>query len=148
MIRDYPQSDYRSLFREYCQSFEPLNTYQDPKLTIMVISYETASLLDMFVDRRYETYAKINNCDLIYQLYSEIILLLQPVRRYVYTYLSEQVIQNIISNYSTLMIFFLVFNFVYEVIILLYVKFHIINSIINYSKEVIILAKAFECFSV
>lgn len=148
MIKDYPQSDYRSLFREYCQSFEPLNTYQDPKLTIMVISYETASLLDMFVDRRYETYAKINNCDLIYQLYSEIILLLQPVRRYVYTYLSEQVIQNIISNYSTLMIFFLVFNFVYEVIILLYVKFHIINSIINYSKEVIIVAKAFECFSV
>lgn len=144
LIQKYPQSDYKTFLREYCKSFEPLNTYQNPKLMMVVISYQTSNLLEMFVDRRYETYAYINNCDLIYLLYTETIVLLQPLRRYVYKYLSEIVIQNIISDYTTLMIIFLVFNFLYEVVILLFVKFHIINSIINYSQEIIYVVKAFE----
>lgn len=144
LIQKYPQSDYKTFLREYCKSFEPLNTYQNPKLMMVVISYQTSNLLEMFVDRRYETYAYINNCDLIYLLYTETIVLLRPLRRYVYKYLSEIVIQNIISDYTTLMIIFLVFNFLYEVVILLFVKFHIINSIINYSQEIIYVVKAFE----
>ena len=146
MVKAYPESNYYEFFKAYCKSFAPLDIYKNPKLTMMFITYQCSTLLDMFVDRRYETYAYINNCDLIYLLYSEVLILLRPLRKFTYSFLSDTVITNIINDYSTLMIVFLVFNFAYESIILIYVKCHIINSIINVSKEIINVAKAFECF--
>ena len=54
---------------------------------------------------------------------------------------------NIISQYNLVMILFLIFNFLYESIILFVLKVKIIDSIVAQSKEIIRVAKAMECFA-
>lgn len=147
MVSLYPDSDYYGLFRAFCKSFEPIETYSDPMLTVTYITYQLSQLLDQFVDRLYSTYAQINNSDLIYQIYTEILMLLRPLRQFVYSHISNSIITTIISEYNVVIITFLVINFVYETIILIIVKLHIINGIISSAKEVINLAQAFDCFT-
>ena len=69
MVTTYPDSDYYGLFRAFCKSFQPIEAYGDPKLSVMYVTYQLSQLLDKFVDRDYSTYATINNSDLIYQIY-------------------------------------------------------------------------------
>ena len=61
-------------------------------------------------------------------------------------YLFTVVISNIISNYNLVMILFLVFNFLYETVILFVLKIKIIDQIIHSTKEIITVAKVMECF--
>ena len=139
--------NYFDLYRQYCNAFEPLHSYQNPKLALMLVTYQTSTLLEMFVDRNYETYAKINNADLTYLIYSEILILITPLRQFVISFLNGTVITSLISDYRNMMIIFLVFNLVFESIILVVVKFLTINRIIDVTNEIIIAAKAFDCFA-
>ena len=147
MVSTYPDSNYYALFRAFCKSFQPIEIYGDPKLSVMYVTYQLSQLLDKFIDREYSTYATINNSDLIYQIYTEILMLIRPLRQFVYSNISNSIIKTIITEYNLVIIAFLVFNFVYETIILFIVKFHIINGIIRSAKQVINLAQALECFS-
>lgn len=147
MVTTYPDSDYYALFRAFCKSFQPIEAYGDPKLSVMYVTYQLSQLLDKFVDRDYSTYATINNSDLIYQIYTEILMLIRPLRQFVYSHISNSIIKSIIADYNVVIITFLVLNFVYETVILFIVKVHIINGIIRFAKEIINLAQALECFS-
>ena len=145
MVEQYPDTNYFDLYTQYCNVFEPLHSYQNPKLALMLVAYQTSTLLEM--DRNYETYARINNADLTYLIYSEILILITPLRQFVIAFLNGTVIARIISDYRNMMIIFLVFNFVFESIILVVVKYLTINRIIDVTNEIIIVAKAFDCFA-
>jgi hypothetical protein len=146
MLVRYPENDYLNLFKQFCHSLESLHRYEDPRLTMLIVTYKNKKLLEMFVDRKLETYAVISNNELIYSIYSEVLLLVRPFRRYIAEDLSKIVINNIISNYMLMLVVFLIINFSYEMFILFMIKQRIINSIISMSKEIIVVAKAFECF--
>lgn len=146
MVKKYPEYNYYSLFSKYCSQVFSLNKYHNALLALELISYSTSSLLDLFIGRTLEIYRNINNNDLLYQKYSDALMIIRPVRRFIYNYVSQDVISLIISSYIMVMVVFIVFNFVYEAVILLLTKLKIINSVIQYSKEIIILLKAFECF--
>ena len=146
MVKKYPEYNYYSLFSKYCSQVFSLNKYHNALLALKLISYSTSSLLDLFIGRTLEIYRNINNNDLLYQKYSDVLMIIRPVRRFIYNYVSQDVISLIISSYIMVMIVFIVFNVVYEAVILLLTKLKIINSVIQYSKEIIILLKAFECF--
>ena len=145
MVKQYPESNYYTLFETYCKSFQPLDVYSDPELAIMYVAYQMSQLLDMFVNREYDTYAYINNSNLISEIYSAILLLIRPIRKFVYYHISENIIENIIAKFIVSIGIFLFFNFFYETLILIFVKFHIVNKIIKSSKEIMHLAQAFEC---
>ena len=72
-------------------------------------------------------------------------MIVRPIRRYLYEYLIDDVTKKILSNHNLLMIMFLLINFIYEIMILIIIKFGVINKIIKSSKEIIVVAKAFEC---
>ena len=145
MIKGYPNSNYVGLLAKYCYVYSNLRTYQDDKMTLNIITYKTSKVLDLFLDQTYETYQIITNCLLIYQIYTEILMIVRPIRRYLYKYIIEDVIKKILNNHSILMIIFLLINFIYEILILVSIKFGIIDKIIQSSKEIIVVAKAFEC---
>ena len=145
MLVRYPENDYLNLFKQFCHSLESLHRYEDPRLTMLIVTYKNKKLLEMFVDRKLETYAVISNDELIYSIYSEVLLLVRPFRRYIAEDLSKIVINNIISNYMLMLVVFLIINFSYEMFILFMIKQRIINSIISMSKEIIVVATAFEC---
>lgn len=147
MTEKYPQNDYYYLFSQYCKQAYSINLYQNTFLTLQLICYSTSSLLDLFVGRTYKIYAVINNSEILYQKYADLLMMVRPMRRYIYHYLVNDVIVLIISEYNLFMIIFIIFNFIYEAFILGIIKYYVINNIINYSKQVIIVSKAFECFS-
>ena len=142
----YIKSDYFKMFSEYCSTAISLNTYKNDKLQMIISTYKTLELLEMFTGRTYSIYAKINNSDLLYSIYMQIFFLIRPVGSFMNNYLFTVVISNIISNYNLVMILFLVFNFLYETVILFVLKIKIIDQIIHSTKEIITVAKAMECF--
>lgn len=146
MVDDYLDSHYHDLFINYCKSFKPLGKYSSHELHLMYMGYQMIKLLDMFVDKEYSTFALINNSEYIYQLYCEIIILTGPVRFFIYGFIAESIIKKIISSFVNIIIMFLVFNFVYETIILFFVKNAIVSKIITAIKEIDKLSKALSCF--
>ena len=143
----YVKSDYFAMFSAYCSTVKSINTYQDDKLLKIVTLYQIMQLIDMFTGDTYPIYAAINKSDLLYKVYMEILLLVRPVGSFMNNYLISRVIGNIISQYNLVMILFLIFNFLYESIILFVLKAKIIDSIVAQSKEIIRVAKAMECFA-
>ena len=100
MTEKYPQYDYQSLFSQYCKQAYSITLYQNIFLTLQLIYYSTSSLLDLFVGQTYEIYAVINNSDLLYQKYADLLMLIRPMRQYIYSYLVNDVIVLIISEYN------------------------------------------------
>ena len=144
MMEQFPESDYQKLLSTYCKTFPSLDTYKDNLMSIELVTYQVNKLLNLFVDRKYSTYAKINNSNLLYSIYTEYLLLIRPLRKRIYTYILDEVITLIISQYNMMMIVFIVFNFVYEAIIFLCIKFSVIDRLILYTKEIVVLAKALD----
>ena len=145
MVRDYPDANYHDLFTNYCKTFKPLGIYSNHELHLMYIGYQMSKLLDMFVDNKYSTFYKINNSEYIYQLYCEIIILTGPVRFFIYSFITDTIIKKLIHRFVNIIITFLVFNFVYETIILFFVKIAVITKIIKAFKEIVKLSTVFEC---
>ena len=146
MFTTYPESNYQELFRMYCKTMPTLTTYKDNVMSLEIINYKISKLLNLFVDQEYDTYANINNSDLLYTIYTDFLILIRPLRRRVYKYILEEVITYIISQYNLIMIIFIFFNFIYETILLVSLKLSVINRVIQYTKEIITLSKALECF--
>ena len=113
-------------------------------MSIELVTYQVNKLLNLFVDRKYSTYAKINNSNLLYSIYTEYLLLIRPLRKRIYTYTLDEVITLIISQYNMMMILSIVFNFLYEAIIFFCIKFSVIDRLILYTKEIVVLAKALD----
>lgn len=146
IIKDYyPELDYTMLLSAYCSTFTSFAQYQNEKLSIDVINYLTGRLLDMFVDMSYDTLFLINNCDLLYDVYLDLLLVVRPMRAYLYSYLVNHIITKIISNYTIVIITFIICNFVYDGFILFILKLKFISTIVEKSKEILFVAKAFEC---
>ena len=146
MFTTYPDSNYQELFRAYCKTMPTLTTYKNNFMSLEIINYKIFKLLNLFVDQEYDTYANINNSDLLYTIYTDFLILIRPLRRRVYKYIIEEVITYIISQYNLIMIIFIFFNFIYETILLVSIKLSVINRVIQYTKEIITLSKALECF--
>lgn len=145
MVRDYPDANYHDLFTNYCKTFQPLGIYSNHELHLMYMGYQMSKLLDMFVDNKYSTFYKINNSEYIYQLYCEIIILTGPVRFFIYGFIADTIIKKLIHRFVNIIITFLVFNFVYETIILFFVKIAVITKIIKAFKEIVKLSTVLEC---
>ena len=144
MMEQFQESDYQKLLSTYCKTFPSLDMYKDNLMSIELVTYQVNKLLNLFVDRKYSTYAKINNSNLLYSIYTEYLLLIRPLRKRIYTYILDEVITLIISQYNMMMILFIVFNFVYEAILFLCIKFSVIDRLILYTKEIVVLAKALD----
>lgn len=144
MVEGYPESDYISLLIKYCDVYSNLRSYPDEKMSMSLLTYKTGKVLDLFVDQTYQTYEIITNCLLLYQIYTEILMIIRPISRYLCFNLLDRIINEIISQYNIVMALFLAFNCIYEIIIIVAVKF-IITKIVILSEEVIMTAKAFEC---
>ena len=79
MVKKYPEYNYYSLFSKYCSQVFSLNKYHNALLALKLISYSTSSLLDLFIGRTLEIYRNINNNDLLYQKYSDVLMIIRPV---------------------------------------------------------------------
>ena len=112
---------------------------------MQLINYRTSALLDLYVGRPYEILHKINTDKNLFELFVDLQFIIRPLRRFILKYLGNEGISQILSNYNSIVIVFIVFSFSYEVIILLVVKFAIVNKIIRYLKEIVFTGKAFEC---
>lgn len=145
MVNKYPDSNYYDLFSNYCKSFKPLGIYSNHELAYEYIGHQMSQLLNMFVNQEYETYYLINNSSLIYQLYCEIIILIGPIRFFIYSHISNTVINKIIDNFVNSYITFLVVNIFFEAIILFFVKHAIVKHINVIIKEIIDFSRALEC---
>lgn len=146
MVDLYPENDFYGLLRQYCLSIVSINEYNEDKLIMNIITYQTKNILDMFVNRTYELYSQINYSDLLYSVYTEALIVLRPLRRFLYRTILKDVVQSIINHYILLLVIYLMINFLYESIILLVLKFVIIQRGIQSSKEVLMVAQAFDCF--
>ena len=100
MFTTYPDSNYQELFRAYCKTMPTLTTYKNNFMSLEIINYKIFKLLNLFVDQEYDTYANINNSDLLYTIYTDFLILIRPLRRRVYKYIIEEVITYIISQYK------------------------------------------------
>ena len=113
---------------------------------MIAITYQTKKLIDLFTERSYSKYAEINKSDLLYTLYGEVLIMLRPIRKYVYSYILSNVINSIVSSYVWVIIIFLIFNCIFESIILIILNFIIVKLLIQSSKEILMVAKTFDCF--
>ena len=145
MLEKYPESNYYAMFAALCSGTSSLQQYKNIYLLMELIAYRTSALLDLYVGRRYEILKKINSDSNLYEMYIELQFMIRPLRRFILKYLSNQGILQILSNYSTVVIIFIVFSFSYEVLILLVIKCVIVNKIIKYLKEIVSTCKAFDC---
>lgn len=145
VVEQYPNSDYELMFSRYCFSLSTLSKYNDDKLTMTVIAYQNQKLLDFFTDQTYETYAKINNNELLYTVYIELLIMIRPIRGYIFRNCLQKNVDSITNDYLVYIIIFLVVNFLFEIVFFIMIKFSIIDKIIRYSKEILLVVKAFHC---
>ena len=145
MLEKYPQSNYYAMFSALCSQTSSLPQYKNIYLLMQLINYRTSVLLDLYVGRSYEILHKINTDKNLFELFVDLQFIIRPLRRFILKYLGNEGISQILSNYNSIVIVFIVFSFSYEVIILLVVKFAIVNKIIRYLKEIVFTGKAFEC---
>ena len=145
MVNKYPESNYYDLFSNYCKSFKPLGIYSNHELAYEYIGYQMSQLLNMFIDQKYETYNLINNSSLIYQIYCEIIILIGPIRFFIYSHISNSIINKIIDNFVNSNLTFMIVNIFFEAIILFFVKNAIVNNITITINEIIDFSRALEC---
>ena len=145
VVEQYPNSDYELMFSRYCFSLSTLSKYNDDKLTMTVIAYQNQKLLDFFTDQTYETYAKINNNEILYTVYIELLIMIRPIRGYIFRNCLQKNVDSITNDYLVYIIIFLVVNFLFEIVFFIMIKFSIIDKIIRYSKEILLVVKAFHC---
>lgn len=146
MVDLYPENDFLGLLRQSCLSIVSIHEYKEDKLMMNLITYQTKNILDRFVNRTYELYSEINYSDLLYSIYTEALIVLRPLRRFLYKTILVDVVQSIINHYILLLVLYLIVNFMYESIILLVLKFVIIQKSIQSSKEALMVAQSFDCF--
>lgn len=146
MHEEYPESNYEMLFSRYCYSLNSLSTYNDDKLLMTIVVYQNEKLLDQLTDQSYETYVRISNSELLYDVYTELLIIVRPIRGYVYDNCIIDIVDDLVSNYTHFIIIFLVVNFFFEIVIFIVIKFWSIDTIIKYTKEIIIVVRAFQCF--
>ena len=145
MLEKYPQSNYYAMFSALCSQTSSLPQYKNIYLLMQLINYRTSALLNLYVGRSYEILHKINTDKNLFELFVDLQFIIRPLRRFILKYLGNEGISQILSNYNSIVIVFIVFSFSYEIIILLVVKFAIVNKIIRYLKEIVFTGKAFEC---
>ena len=143
---NFPTHDYVNLLIAYCDEYSSFQEYENEKMSLKLITYKTSTLLNDFIDRTYQTYAKIANSLKLYQIYADVLMIARPLRRFLHAYLKDIIIDNILNSHNIIMILFLICNFIYESLLFYVIQVHIINNIIHNSKENIIVAQAFECF--
>ena len=111
-----------------------------------IVVYQNEKLLDQLTDQSYETYVRISNSELLYDVYTELLIIVRPIRGYVYDNCIIDIVDDLVSNYTHFIIIFLVVNFFFEIVIFIVIKFWSIDTIIKYTKEIIIVVRAFQCF--
>ena len=94
----------------------------------MKIAYQNQKLLDFFTDQTYETYAKINNNELLYTVYIELLIMIRPIRGYIFRNCLQKNVDSISNNNLVYIIIFLVVNFLFEIVFFIVIKFSIIDK--------------------
>lgn len=141
----YSEIDYIEMLKKYCSTVPEISENRNEKFMYDSIIYSQDKLLRMFTDQSYETLSKINESDLLYNLYSSVLMVIRPIRRFVYTYMKDEIISKQISAYSLTIIIFIFINFLFDCGFLIYIKILVIDSIIDKIKEILLIADSFGC---
>ena len=83
---------------------------------MQLINYRTSALLDLYVGRSYEILHKINTDKNLFELFVDLQFIIRPLRRFILKYLGNEGISQILSNYNSIVIVFIVFSFSYELL--------------------------------
>ena len=146
MQNKYPESDYNLLFTTYCYSMRSIQIYNDEKLLLTVIVYQNEKLLDQLIEHEDNTSVSINNKQLLYTVYTELLIIIRPIRGYLYTNSLEEIVIYLVNDYKVFIIIFLVVNFMFEILIFIVIKCFAIDAIIKYMKEIVLVVKSFQCY--
>jgi hypothetical protein len=146
VITKYPEYDYYKLLSKYCSTLPVLKNATSELILYTIINREIGKILNMFDGTDWDTYVYINNQHMLYELYSDVICIMRPLRKQMNNYLSQHIIKVLLLKYQLSYAAFLVSNVLYEFIILLFIKCFIINKIVSSMKNIIILGKAFDCY--
>lgn len=146
MQNKYPESDYNLLFTTYCYSMRSIHIYNDEKLLLTVIVYQNERLLDQLIEHEDKTSVSVNNKQLLYTVYTELLIIIRPIREYLYTNSLEEIVSNLVNDYKDFIIIFLVVNFMFEILIFIVIKLFAIDAIIKYIKEIVLVVKSFQCY--
>lgn len=146
VYQKYPEKQYQELFINYCLSLPIISQYKNEKMFISFISYQSEKILEFINSTSFESIKEVKNNDLLYDLYTNIICVIRPLRKRINNYINKQLVPQFLINNKIFIVFFLVFNVLYEIATLLIIKLYIINKSILLIKEIIMVGKAFECF--
>ena len=139
-----PNHDYYSLFSTYCNLKPCISKYKNEKLLIAEIAYEGDKILDQITDNSYQYLANLQKIDDFYYLFTDIICMMRPLRKRISIYITKDLNPKLMNHFKTGIISYLCFNIAYEVLILISLKFGVINHNISLTKEMLIISNAFE----
>ena len=139
-----PNHDYYSLFNTYCNLKPCISKYKNEKLLLAEIAYEGNKILDQITDNSYQYLSNIQKIDDFYYLFTDIICMMRPLRKRISIYITEELNPKLMNHFKTGIISYLCFNIAYEILILISLKFGVINHNISLTKEMLIISNAFE----
>ena len=142
--KKFQNCEYYNLFSQFCKTAPSVDKYKNEKLLDVQIAYEANQLVNSIVKRSETALIEIQNEKLFYDLFTNIICLMRPLRKRINAYITNTLKPKIMRKFK-IYIFFYIFNFIYEIGILLFLKIIVINSNLMLTKEIIGVAKAFEC---
>ena len=145
VIIKYPKQDFYKLLSAYCKTLYTLEGFSTENFLYSRVVRDIGKILNLFKERTWEVYAFINKQSILYKLYTDLICFIRPLRKQLFLFLTENILTKLLWNYQLGYILFLLFNILYELFILIFMKYFIMNKIVQYMKDIIILGKSLEC---
>ena len=131
--------DFEGILKLLCEEKDTLYQFKDESMETQVMFFrilKISSLLNRETNLTYDYYNDILSKDYFYKLFTEITLIIRPIRSFIIKYLNENIIQKILNEYISIIIIYLVINFVFQISYLIYIKFYIINNAIQNIKDI------------
>lgn len=145
VITKYPKQDFYKLLSAYCKTLYTIEGFSTENFLYSRVVRDIGKILNLFKERTWEVYAYINKQSILYKLYTDLICFIRPLRKQLFLFLTENILTKLLWNYQLGYILFLLFNILYELFILIFMKYFIMNKIVQYMKDIIILGKSLEC---
>ena len=145
VITKYPQKDFYKLLSAYCKTLHSIGSFSSENFLYSRVVHDIGKILNLFRERTWDVYAYINKQSILYKLYTDLICVIRPLRKQLFLVLTQNILQKLLWRYQLGYILFLLFNILYELFILIFMKYFIMNKIVQYMKDIIILGKSLEC---
>ena len=129
IIQTYPQMNYDQLLISYCKSIPSIQFgNQSDKFLIDELLYKSTKLL-LNVDNFNEDKATEYNQDELYEVITELVYILRPLRKYYYDYYYKVELSNKMDIHYVILIVFLLGNIIIQIIYFVIIKMLILDRI-------------------